>query len=542
MEVTAKYKLDSGFGYALAFLLLAAPLARFSWDLGPQAFINAACAVLLFFLVNSGKIPSNTRFLAPFAALAAAAVISFFASGNAGASRDYLFVLFDSFIFAFAGLSLSGSDLKKVFLAPILSGFLLAVIMLTRTALYRLGVSGDQAAFTESILNLNVLAGYLLLVFPLSFTQWEDNSRAGKIITGVLFLSIAAAGSRSAFLLALAALAVYAYPRMQNRRKALALLLSAAAASAVILAFNRGSLILSLNDRLLWWRSALAMFFDNPFTGVGWGNFSDLYLAYRPAQGLNSSYAHNIFLQTAAETGLIGALGLAALLFNFFTYKGTEAREDGVRPPLALAAGAFTLYNFFDYSFFIPALMYLFFFILGAGSAGSVKTFTGNRFNKFALFAGVALFGFLPVRPLLSSIQYAKSVFSFNTKDYDLAAACAAKALSYDRLNIHAANKLAEIYFSKYVQSASQDDLDKAISSQQEAIRLFPRSARANSDIAWLYLRKGDYTRAIEAMNSAITNDRFNPRYRQALNDMEKALKAPPEKPRPRAAGRRRRK
>jgi O-antigen ligase len=62
-------------------------------------------------------------------------------------------------------------------------------------------------------------------------------------------------------------------------------------------------------------RVALEMFLDNPFVGVGAGNYPPLYQAYSEQLGVTAVasefYPHNLYLQVLAETG---AVGLVAFL------------------------------------------------------------------------------------------------------------------------------------------------------------------------------------------------------------------------------------
>jgi putative inorganic carbon (HCO3(-)) transporter len=62
-------------------------------------------------------------------------------------------------------------------------------------------------------------------------------------------------------------------------------------------------------------RVALEMFLDNPFVGVGAGNYPPLYQAYSQRLGVTAVasefYPHNLYLQVLAETG---AVGLVAFL------------------------------------------------------------------------------------------------------------------------------------------------------------------------------------------------------------------------------------
>ena len=60
---------------------------------------------------------------------------------------------------------------------------------------------------------------------------------------------------------------------------------------------------------------ALEMFLDNPFIGVGAGNYPPLYQVYSQHLGVTAVasefYPHNLYLQVLAETGAIGIVASA---------------------------------------------------------------------------------------------------------------------------------------------------------------------------------------------------------------------------------------
>jgi putative inorganic carbon (HCO3(-)) transporter len=65
----------------------------------------------------------------------------------------------------------------------------------------------------------------------------------------------------------------------------------------------------SVYERVAHWYAGLAMFADHLWLGVGAGNFAVFYPDYAPARWqVSLGHAHNIFINTAAETGLTGLL------------------------------------------------------------------------------------------------------------------------------------------------------------------------------------------------------------------------------------------
>jgi O-antigen ligase len=71
----------------------------------------------------------------------------------------------------------------------------------------------------------------------------------------------------------------------------------------------------SIVERMAHWQAAMGMVEDRPLTGYGIGNYAAAYEAYQlPGWSDPLGHAHNIMLNMAAETGLIGASSYVLLL------------------------------------------------------------------------------------------------------------------------------------------------------------------------------------------------------------------------------------
>jgi tetratricopeptide (TPR) repeat protein len=93
---------------------------------------------------------------------------------------------------------------------------------------------------------------------------------------------------------------------------AIALILVMALVPAIEARFFASS---GVDQRLDFWRAAGAMFGGDPLTGSGPATFAQLKFALNPegAPNLVVPHAHSIYVQTLAEEGLIGSVGLIAV-------------------------------------------------------------------------------------------------------------------------------------------------------------------------------------------------------------------------------------
>jgi O-antigen ligase len=77
------------------------------------------------------------------------------------------------------------------------------------------------------------------------------------------------------------------------------------------------------SERLAHWLAGIHMFLDHPLTGVGIGNFQDLYAQYSLGIFvLPLGHAHNYYINIAAEAGILGLLALLFFLTTLFIYSG----------------------------------------------------------------------------------------------------------------------------------------------------------------------------------------------------------------------------
>ena len=176
--------------------------------------------------------------------------------------------------------------------------------------------------------NPNVLAGYLDVIISIALgilAKFGDKKQKILILTAIFFMTacLAMTYSRGAFLTL--ALIFFIYGVIQDWRilllfssLILLILYSDTTFSDRIISIFTDTLDSSEGLRIGIWVSTIPMIADHPFTGVGWGAFQFIYPKYNyylADTSITIFHAHNIYLNTAAEIGIIGAL---AYFWYFF--------------------------------------------------------------------------------------------------------------------------------------------------------------------------------------------------------------------------------
>ena len=192
----------------------------------------------------------------------------------------------------------------------------------------------DPEAFPElrkrifsTLENPNVLAGYLdvFICLALGFLTKVEH-RSQKIVLTVAIIMLAAClamtYSRGAFLAIAVVFLIFGV--IKDWR---VLILFAIVTG--LIAYNDANFInrifsaFTMNDssegvRLGIWASTIAMISDHPFAGIGWGAYQYIYPQYNfyiADANIIIYHAHNIYLNFAAEIGIVGAL---AFFWYFF--------------------------------------------------------------------------------------------------------------------------------------------------------------------------------------------------------------------------------
>ncbi len=125
-------------------------------------------------------------------------------------------------------------------------------------------------------------------------------------------------------------------------------------------------------ERRVMWHTAWRMILERPWTGLGLNTFMSNYQSYAPDYSLWPAYAHNCFLQIAAETGL---LGLSTFLWFLFCLFRPLARRTSQAGWIGLTAAliAFLVQSVFDTNLYVLRQAVLFWTLAGVAFAQTVS-------------------------------------------------------------------------------------------------------------------------------------------------------------------------
>jgi putative inorganic carbon (hco3(-)) transporter len=206
-----------------------------------------------------------------------------------------------------------------------------------------------------------ILGGYLAMVLPLAFSL-----KRGKLFSIIpLGFALLLTRSLGALLSIAVVLTVLLVLEDHSKKKKILIPLIFAMVIGFVFIFriNNHQLHLlpsfSIGERMNYWRGAWGIIRAHPLTGTGLGSF-DL-----PGY---SFYAHNIFLQFWAEAGIPGVLSFFWLVVAVLRNGWKNLRGSPEKKQLSgLFAGVcvFLVHNLVDFTFFLPAVSFIWWVMLG---------------------------------------------------------------------------------------------------------------------------------------------------------------------------------
>lgn len=235
---------------------------------------------------------------------------------------------------------------------------------------------GDIGGRVTSVFdNPNILAIYLLLIFPLAlygaFDPRETPMRRLRLgfFGGAMLLCLILTWTRGAWL---ALLIVVAFFLLFHSRRTLAVACFLPLPLLAACSFLPSSIyrrFLSIGDlaessiryRLYTWQGVMRMIREHPFgIGVGSRAFSSVYPHYAVSGTETVVHAHHLLLQISLEMGVVALVIFCTLLVLVFLRALGEGEESGA----GLAITGALIMGAFDHLWYSPGLIALFFFTL----------------------------------------------------------------------------------------------------------------------------------------------------------------------------------
>lgn len=309
--------------------------------------------------------------------------ISFLLSRYKSAGLDYLFGLLGVMVILYLIVVLTDTvaRLEALVIALVVAGFVTAITVLAETALGVRFVSTSDAAATAAFQGQARSAGmsdynpttaaHMLLATTILAGMLAIGHHRYRAFAGLTFLvgvpALVTTLARSAIIALVLVALLFAWNHRRHRLAPFVLLCSFVAAILALpllpdAFWERMASVLNIEmDRTLLRRVSynligLDLFFQNPFFGIGPGNFPEYYAGneYRwfPGREPVPRQLHNSYLEVATETGLIGLilfLGvmLSALRRGFQAAASADKRVSGLAAACSYAFAAFLVASFF---------------------------------------------------------------------------------------------------------------------------------------------------------------------------------------------------
>jgi O-antigen ligase len=394
--------------YGLALLIVLTPFAENAPIAEPEnarlrvALVAWAMVLVLIQGVRSvlfgRKLEAPPVFVGALVFVGAALASVPFAAAEGAAAAKFVLLAGSVFIYLLIAVFLDDwRSLKPIFAALLLVGLLVSAHALWQYFtgdLSRVGFISSTGAVEYRIASFfphpNQLAGFVVLFVPLSvglYSVFESKlAKAGCVLLPLLAIPAAIFTYSRGVLVALVAL-VLVLARSKRAWPAIA----AAAVLVVLLSpsawqdrvADAGRLDRpEIATRLDFWDAALSMFQAHPVVGVGLNSFDVAYVdldttgrSFLPGSGLAPpESAHNLYLNTLAEQGLVGIAALVLLVLAagrmiLALRRSADPRIRNFGLGLLGAGIALLVSNLFDVTFVDPKTSMLAWTLLGVGAA-----------------------------------------------------------------------------------------------------------------------------------------------------------------------------
>ena len=390
-----------------------------------------------------------------------------------------------------------------------------------------------QATFT----NPNPFGTYLAMFFLFLWSQHlREESRARFISSVILLTAVVLSGSKGTYLAIFVASSLVYFSLPKSNAKTILIqtikLVAATTVSVALIFFltpliqekvsfgtrfleslvRMNSFNTSSSARVQFWKVAWELFLNRPLTGYGYGSyFASHFIKYQVGD-IYSRFAHNHYLQLAAELGLPGLLLFGAFCLLILKHAYAQIKQQPENPLVygAIAAFAVFLFHvFIEFSWNFPAVPIVFFAMAGVISVEHRPIEPVEKERKRLvtnnLTTVLLLLTFFLVASLIVSLQLnEKGLKTANEGHYDQALPDFERSFQIAPYSSPNRSIMAEIYYRKYQESQNKADLDCAIDYARQSVALAPYGGKEHHLLAILYFTDKQLDQAEQQYQLAI--------------------------------------
>jgi len=258
---------------------------------------------------------------------------------------------------------------------------------------------------------------------------------------------------------------------------------------------NFNNILASIQVRQEYGKATLEMIKARPMFGFGAGSFGSIYPLYKTRLAEETVMAHNSFLQTAAELGLVGLVAFILLWAMFLKSGHTLIKNErtsvrAVQLGLYAAVFSFLVHNLFDFGLYLGQISIIIFslmaisFLLETREESSLnqKIILSQQSKISLLVAGLLLFMLLALHNncrLISDYYDQKAAFLMRSNDIQNADRFVDKAIILSPLNARYRFHKAVISEARALDPSQpiaiqEGSINKTITDYNQAIALEP--------------------------------------------------------------------
>lgn len=261
------------------------------------------------------------------------------------------------------------------------------------------------------------------------------------------------------------------------------------------------------SDRIIFTKDGLKIFADNFLTGAGGGAWKDIYLKYQSFPYI-SREAHNFYIQTMIETGIIGTVILISLLFLILkkAFRDIIHKNNDTLTPYYLGTFMILGHAALDFDLSLSAPMFLLWALIGVIGNDSYQRF--QYINKrlvlnivtMVLCLAILISSSFVYMGILSGVKAAGMVSS----DIKQAEILYKKAMRMDKFNSAYRIDYAQILNKYNVEKNNKKYRELMYSTIKDVFRYEPYNIKYKSIAILLLLSNGYMEEGIEEANNLI--------------------------------------